>query len=170
MVPGKPNKSLQTGAAWSSVQWYGEQVLVGDRAHDAQCYTKGEARSNLIPKKHSDPSGVRVLQPYHLLLLLLTRERDYRTVWGASHRGYSGKWGCIGYVTIFLYACACSTGQINCANFSYSPSENWLRHFTSHLHRKEYHFLSRLLFSLPLFIRRGISNWGPDTQILLIYF
>lgn len=55
-------------------------------------------------------------------------------------------------------------------DFYYSPNENWLRHFTSHLNRKEYHFLSRLLYSLPLFICRGISNLGPNTQILLIYF
>lgn len=99
------------------------------------------------------------------------RERDCRAAsmeGRASLRGCSGKWG--GYVKISHHG---STGQINYANISCSPRENWLRHFPSCLHRHKCSFPSRLFFSLPPFICRNISDSSdlcPNNQILLIYF
>lgn len=170
MVYGKPNKSLQTGAAWGGVQWYAEQIGVGVRVHVSQGYTKGEPRRNPTPQNYSDPNGVDVLRPHHLVLLL-PRERDCRAVsveGRASLRGCSGKWGSAGYVKISHHG---STGQINYANISCSPGEHW--HFPSCLHRHKCSFPSRLFFSLPPFICRNISDSSdlcPNNQILLIYF
>jgi len=91
---------------------YSEHIQAGVRVHASQDYTKAQRRINLTPKNTVDPSGVNVLQPFHLFLLL-PWERDYRSV---SAEGVASLRGC-SYVRISHYRCACSTGHILCQFF-----------------------------------------------------